>query len=70
MSVSTYENTVAFLSQFADASEYRMKLDLARELIEGKWYITADYNGRTTKFQLVPIEEFNELRKNSGTSYK
>ena len=32
---TTYENTVAFLSQFADASEYRMKLDLARELIEG-----------------------------------
>ena len=36
---TTYENTVAFLSQFADASEYRMKLDLARALIEGKWYI-------------------------------
>lgn len=63
---TTYENTVAFLSQFADASEYRMKLDLARELIEGKWYITADYNGRMTKFQLVPIEEFNELRKIAG----
>ena len=63
---STYENTVAFLSQFADASEYRMKLNLARELIEGKWYITADYNGRKTKFQLVPIDEINELRKAVG----
>ncbi|MCR5420860.1 MAG: hypothetical protein K6E98_07635, partial [Lachnospiraceae bacterium] len=63
---TTYENTVAFLSQFADASEYRMKLNLARELIEGKWYITADYNGHITKFQLVPIEEFNELRKAAG----
>lgn len=63
---TTYENTVAFLSQFADASEYRMKLNLARELIEGKWYITADYNGHTTKFQLVPIEEFNELREKAG----
>lgn len=63
---TTYENTVAFLSQFADASEYRMKLNLARELIEGKWYITADYNGRITKFQLVPIEEFNELREAAG----
>lgn len=63
---TTYENTVAFLSQFADASEYRMKLNLARELIEGKWYITADYNGHMTKFQLVPIEEFNELRKAVG----
>jgi len=63
---TTYENTVAFLSQFADASEFRMKLDLARELIEGKWYITADYNGRKMKFQLVPIDEINELRKKVG----
>ena len=63
---TTYENTVAFLSQFADASEYRMKLNLARELIEGKWYITADYNGRVQKFQLVPLDEFNELRKAAG----
>ena len=63
---TTYENTVAFLSQFADASEYRMKLNLARELIEGKWYITAEYNGRVQKFQLVPLDEFNELRKAAG----
>ena len=63
---TTYENTVAFLSQFADASEFRMKLNLARELIEGKWYITADYNGRKTKFQLVPIDEINELREKVG----
>ena len=63
---TTYENTVAFLEQFADASEFRMKLNLARELIEGKWYITADYNGRKTKFQLVPIEEINELREKVG----
>lgn len=63
---TTYENTVAFLEQFADPSEFRMKLNLARELIEGKWYITADYNGRKTKFQLVPIEEINELREKVG----
>lgn len=63
---TTYENAVAFLSQFADASEFRMKLNLARELIEGKWYITADYNGRKTKFQLVPIDEINELREKVG----
>lgn len=60
---TTYENTLAFLSQFADASEFRMKLNLARELIEGKWYIIADYNGQKTKFQLVPIDEINELRE-------
>ena len=63
---TTYENTVGFLDQFANASEFRMKLNLARELIDGKWYITADYNGKDTKFQLVPIDEFNELRRAAG----
>ena len=63
---STYENTVGFLSQFAQASEFKMKLELARELIEGKWYITAEYDGKKTKFQLVPIDEINELRKSVG----
>ena len=43
-----------------------MKLELARELIEGKWYITAEYDGKKTKFQLVPIDEINELRKSVG----
>ncbi|MBP5606997.1 MAG: hypothetical protein J6X66_01835 [Lachnospiraceae bacterium] len=61
-----YENTLAFLEQFAEPSEFRMKLDLARDLIVGKWYITAEYNGRETKFQLVPIDEFNELRQAAG----
>ncbi len=61
-----YENTIMFLEQFAEASEFKMKLDLARELIEGKWYIVADYNGKKTKFQLVPLEEFNELRQMVG----
>ena len=63
---TTYENTIDFLNQFANPSEFRMKLNLARELIEGKWYITADYNGKETKFQLVPIDEINELRKAVG----
>ena len=31
---TTYENTVGFLSQFAQASEFKMKLELARELID------------------------------------
>lgn len=63
---TTYENTVGFLSQFAQASEFKIKLELARELIEGKWYITAEYDGKKTKFQLVPIDEINELRKSVG----
>jgi len=36
-----YENTLAFLQQFAEPSEFRMKLNLARDLIVGKWYISA-----------------------------
>ncbi len=64
--VDNYTNMLNFLRQFKDPSEFRMKLDLARELIEGKWYITADYKGKKTKFQLVPIEEFNELRQKVG----
>ena len=63
---TTYENTIDFLNQFASPSEFKMKYDFAQELIEGKWYITAEYNGRQTKFQLVPIDEFNELRQAAG----
>ena len=51
------------LRQFVKASQVRLKLDFAKELIDGEWYIAADYNGQKTKFQLVPLEEFNELRK-------
>lgn len=63
---ATYENTVGFLDMFAQPSEYKMKYELAKELISGKWYISADYNGKKTKFQLVPIDEFNELREKAG----
>ena len=63
---TTYENTVDFLNEYANPSEARMKLDLARELIEGKWYIMGKYKGRETKFQLVPIDEINELRQKVG----
>ena len=63
---TTYENTVGFLNQFAQASEFRIKRDFARELIEGKWYIIGNYKGKKSKFQLVPIEEFNEYRARIG----
>ncbi|MCR5338854.1 MAG: hypothetical protein K6E75_09860 [Lachnospiraceae bacterium] len=62
----TYDQMRGFMMQFASASEFRMKLDLARELIAGKWYITGEYNNKKTRFQLVPIEEFNELRQKAG----
>ena len=47
---TTYENTVGFLSQFAQASEFKMKPESARELIEGRWYITAEYDGKRQNF--------------------
>lgn len=57
------QNVENMLRQFVKASQVRLKLDFAKELIDGEWYIAADYNGQKTKFQLVPLEEFNELRK-------
>ena len=62
----SFENVRDMLRQFAKASEFRIREDFANELIAGEWYITADYNGHITKFQLVPIEEFNELRTAVG----
>ena len=63
---TTYENTIDFLDMFVKPSEFKMKYEFAKELISGKWYISADYNGKNTKFQLVPIDEFNELREKAG----
>lgn len=57
------DNVENMLRQFSKASQVRLKQDFAKELIAGNWYIVADYNGHETKFQLVPLEEFNELRK-------
>ena len=62
----TYDNMIAFLDQFVNPSEFKLKLQFARELIAGRWYISADYNGKKTKFQLVPIDELNELREKVG----
>lgn len=62
----TYDKMVNFLDQFVNPSEFKLKLQFARELIAGRWYISADYNGRKTKFQLVPIDELNELRRKVG----
>ena len=59
-SIANVEN---MLRQFAKPSLVRAKLDFAKELIAGEWYITAEYNGKPTKFTLVPIDEINLLRK-------
>ena len=47
-----------------------MKKRLAEELISGEWFITADYGGHETKFQLVLVEELNEIRALLGVEPK
>lgn len=48
-----------YISQVYDSTEYNLKQELAKELIEGQWVIFANMNGKKELFQLVPI---NELR--------
>lgn len=57
------EATKNFLRQLAKSSELKKKQEFARELICGEWYIVANYNGKDTKFQLLPIDEINQIRK-------
>lgn len=60
---SNYENVENLLRQCLKPSEWAMKQRLAEELIDGQWYIKAKYQGKETRFQLVPIDEFNEIRE-------
>lgn len=48
------------------SSEYLMKKKFAKELLQGDWYIKANYCGKDAKFQLVPVDEINELRRAAG----
>lgn len=57
------KNVENMLRQFVKPSLVRAKLDFAKEMLAGNWYIVADYNGHKTRFQLVPVEELNEIRK-------
>lgn len=44
-----------YVSEIHKGTEYNLKQELAEELIMGKWYITADIDGVTEKYQVVPI---------------
>lgn len=50
-----------YVSQVQKNNEYNLKQELAQELIEGKWFITAEINGVVQNFQLVPIDEINQI---------
>lgn len=65
-----YESVRDLIRQCSKASEWAMKKRLAEELIAGEWFITANYCGSETKFQLVPIEELNEIRSLLGVDAK
>ncbi len=67
---NNYENVKSLIRQSMKASEWKMKQRLAEELISGDWYITANYNGVLTKFQLVPVEELNKVRELLGIEAK
>lgn len=51
-----------FVSQTHKALDYNLKLELAKELIKGEWYVSSDINGTTQKFQLVPIDSILEIK--------
>lgn len=57
-----YESIRGFLRQACKASEARIKREAARELISGEWYVAAEYNGRTCRFQMLPVEELLSFR--------
>lgn len=65
-----YDSVRELIRQCSKASEWAMKKRLAEELISGEWFITADYGGHETKFQLVPVEELNEIRALLGVEPK
>ncbi len=46
-----------------DESEYLVRKQFAKELLEGYWYITANYCGRNTNFKLMPVAEFEYLQE-------
>ena len=41
---------------------YLQKVELAKELLLGEWTFVANYNGKELIFQLVPIDEFIDIR--------
>lgn len=52
-----------YVSEAHKGIEYNLKQELAEELIRGDWYVTADINGTTEKFQMVPLELIEDLKK-------
>lgn len=58
-----YENIRDYLRIFAKPSEFKKKMDFARELVDGVWNIKMEYDGKPTLFALVPADEIKEIRE-------
>lgn len=56
-----YKTVRAFLQQIMMSSEAQIKMEAAKELLCGDWYVTADYCGKTCRFKLMPVEELEEF---------
>lgn len=44
-------------------SEYQFRMKFAKELIMQQWWIEAEYNGKMTSFQLVPVQELEKIQR-------
>ncbi|MBD5556874.1 MAG: hypothetical protein HDQ95_16415 [Roseburia sp.] len=51
-----------YVSEAHKGTEYNLKKELAEELVRGDWYVSADINGKSQKFQLVPFELLEDLK--------
>lgn len=56
------------LRQFAKPTEYKMKYDLARELLLGHWQVQFYHNGVPTKFRLVSETDIEKVKTELGLS--
>ena len=64
-----FEGLRDFFRQMIKSSHSALKMELAKELIRGEWYIVCDYNGKKQKFQLMPVEEIvREEREDNDTN--
>lgn len=60
----------AYVSKAHKGLEYDFKQELAEELLNGKWYISAIVNGKKEKFELAPLELIMSVKNYLETVYK
>jgi len=57
MEHDNYHNVRGFLLQALNSSEAKLKREAVKELICGEWIVEAEYDGKTCRFQMVPVDE-------------